>query len=246
MMKRVMEPEEHLFVAVKNNHTTDISTEIIQTLQQRVRSVQTWFLDLDDNHAPSPAKKIAKRAIGTSHFSPRYLQWCGSTAFKLVRSGKSVESEAWKEYVDRFLRNEDALAEVQRLFTPEYSRQSLYPGVEEFCGLVSDAQRFYVTRNIAEVASAYASILNFDGFFPESYNKEKVVEKYLKRNPHVQKYGVEGDSEEDGVMVDVLQFYGKEVIAFYSTETIQEESFDPWFNYVIEKDRTFLVDLLKR
>lgn len=243
-MKKATE-EEQLFVAAKEKVITKVTPELIQILREQVRSVQTWFFDLDDNHAPSPAKRIARRAMGTSHFSPKYLRWGVTSALKLVGKGKAAESEIWKEYVDLFLRDEKALAEVQRLFTPEYARESLYPGIEEFCGLVSNAQRFYVTRNIAEVVSVYASILNFDGFFPEAYNKERVVEEYVQRNPRIQSYGIEGDSEEDGAMIEVLQFYKKEVVSFYTTPDQKFKDADIRFDYVMAKDRTGLVKFLQ-
>jgi|SRR3989344_352019 len=217
----------------------------VGTLRQRINGVQTWFFDLDDNHAPSPAKKIARRAIGTSHLSPKYLQWCASTALKLAKKEKAAESETWKDYVDSFLRNTKARAEVQRLFTPEYARQSLYPGVEDFCGLISDAQRFYVTRNIAEVVRVYASILNFDGFFAEANNKERIVEEYLQSHPHVERYGVEGDSEEDAGMIEILQFYKRDVVSLYSTDD-PSSKINKRFDYSLSKDRTELVELLRK
>lgn len=241
-MKKATE-EEQLFVAVKEKVVTEVTPELIQVLREKVKSVQTWFFDLDDNHAPSPAKKIARNAMGTSHFSPTYLRWGVTSALKLAGKGKAAESEIWKEYVDLFLRDEKALAEVQELFTLEYARRSLYPGVEEFCGLISDSQRFYVTRNIAEVVGAYASALHFNGFFPEAYDKEKPVEGYLRKHPEIQRYGVEGDSEEDAAMIEVLQFYQKDVVSFYSVDypTFKE---DRRFQYIIPKDRRELVQIL--
>ena len=237
--------EEQLFAVVKREIITKVDEDDILKLRQRVRSVQTWFFDLDNNHAPSPAKTIAKRAIGTSHFSPKYLQWCASTALKLAQKGKAAESEAWKEYVNLFLRNDEARAEVEQLFTPEYALQSLYPGVEKVCGLISGAQRFYVTRNIAEVVSAYASALKFNGFYPEADDKGKLVEIYVKKNPQIQVYGVEGDSEEDIAMIDVLEFYKKDVVSFYSTNCPKGEGIETRFDYSIDKDRTGLVRLLQ-
>ncbi len=43
--------------------------EIRHELRDRIFRVHAWLFDLDDNHAYSPAKVIAKRAIGTSHFN---------------------------------------------------------------------------------------------------------------------------------------------------------------------------------
>jgi len=242
-MKKTAE-EEQLFVAVRDKVVTEVTPEIIKSLQEQVRNVQTWFFDLDDNHAPSPAKQIARSAMGTSHFSSKYLHWGVASALKLAVKGKAAESEIWKEYVDLFLRDEKALADIQRLFTPENARRSLYPGVEEFCGLISDSQRFYVTRNITEVVGAYASALHFNGFFPEAYDKERTVEGYLRKHPEIQRYGVEGDSEEDAAMIEVLQFYKKDVVSFYSVDypTFKE---DRRFQYIVPKDKRELVQILR-
>ena len=239
-MRYLVEPQNRIWVAVSDDFT---SGDAVQELEARVRSVQTWFFDLDDNHADSPGKKIAKRAIGTNHFSPSYIGWCAQTAWKLALKGKAGESETWRDYVDSFLRSEEALGDVKRIFTPESAKDSLYSGVEDFCGLVSGAERFYVTRNIAEVAEAYANALGFNCFFPESYNKGKVVEEYVKKNPNVASFGVDGDSEEDATMIEVLRFYDKEVLGFYSMDKPNGEM-HPKFDVSVSKDRSGLVQLL--
>ena len=239
-MRYLVKPQNGIWVAVTDNFSND---NAVEELRKRTGAVQTWFFDLDDNHADSPAKKIAKRAIGTNHFSPRYVGWCAKTAWKLAQKGKVAESETWRDYVDSFLRGEEALEYVRRLFTPESARKSLYSGVEDFCGLVSGAERFYVTRNIAEVAEAYAGALGFNGFFPESDNKEGVVEEYVRRNSHVVRFGVGGDSDKDAAMIDVLRFYDKEVLGFYSMDKPNDEV-HPKFDFYVSKDRSGLVELL--
>src|SRR3989344_793133 len=239
-MRYLIEPQNWIWVAVHDNFPREDS---VQEFEARTKAVQTWFFDLDDNHADSPAKKIAKLAMGTSHFSPRYLGWCTQTAWKLARKGKAAESETWRDYVKSFLRSEEALEQVRERFTLESARESLYSGVEDFCGLVAEAERFYVTRNIAEVAKAYASALSLNGFFPESDNKEKVVEEYVKRNQHVVRFGIDGDSEEDAGMIDVLRFYDKEVLGFYSMDKPNGE-IHPKFDVSVSKDRSGLVRLL--
>lgn len=239
-MKYLVEPKNGIWVAVGDYFS---GRDAVEELRNRTRAVQTWFFDLDDNHADSPAKNIAKQAIGTSHFSPSYVRWCVDTAWKLARNGKAAESETWRNYVNTFLRSEEALEEVRKRFTPESVRKSLYSGVENLCRLVSGAERFYVTRNIAEVAGAYASALGFNGFFPESDRKERIVEEYAKRNPHIVRFGVDGDSEEDAVMVDVLRFYDKEVLGFYSIDKPNGE-IPLKFDVSVSKDRRGLVGLL--
>src|SRR3989344_4871849 len=84
-MRYLIEPQNGIWVAVTDNFSND---NAVEELRKRTGAVQTWFFDLDDNHADSPAKKIAKLALGTNHFSPRYVGWCAQTAWKLVQKGK--------------------------------------------------------------------------------------------------------------------------------------------------------------
>lgn len=239
-MRYLVEPRNGPWVAVSEGFSRGSA---IEDLENRTRAVQTWFFDLDDNHANSPAKMIAKQAIGTNHFSPRYAWWCARTAWQLARKGKAAESETWRDYVNSFLRSGEALEEARRRFTPESAKQSLYPGVEDFCRLVSGAHRFYVTRNIAEVVEAYVSALGLNGSFPESADKGRVVEEYVQKNPHVVRFGVDGDSEEDVAMIDVLQFYHREVLGLYSMDRPNNEM-NPKFDVFVSKDRSGLVSLL--
>lgn len=243
-MRYIIKPHRGIFVAITDAFVNGTSIdEVVDKLRRRTRAVQTWFFDLDDNHADSPAKNIARKAMGTSHFSPHYLGWCAQTAWKLAREGKAAESEVWKEYVNRFLRNEKALAKIKSIWTPESARQSLYPGVEDFVQLISSAKRLYVTRNISEVAEAYTRALGLDGFFPETDHKEKIVENYVQRNPGVERFGVDGDSEEDAAMIDVLKFYRKEVLGLYSMDK-PNGRVHPAFDVSVSKDRTGLVRLI--
>lgn len=233
------------WTAMKEELSRNISTEELRgDLKRKVNSAQIWLCDLDDNHAPSPAKAMAKRAMGTSYFSPKYLAWAASTGIALAAKGKEAETEMWQKYVDLFLRDREALAEIENFFDQERVKQSLYQGVEEFFRLLP-VPRYYVTRNIAEVARAYAAFLEFRGSIAEAVNKEKAVEKIVRESPFIDIYGVDGDSEEDGVMIDVLKHYRKEVVSFQSMNAPDWEKVDRRFDYAVSKDRTSLVDIIK-
>lgn len=243
-MRYLIEPEYGIWVAVNDRLAGSSSdSELTRDLQQRTKAVQTWFFDLDDNHAYSPAKKLALERVGTNMFSPEFIWWVLTQGLP-AKFLKRRESEAWKKYVKNFLRSEEALQEVQKLYTKETAQQSLYSGVRDFAELFSSAERFYVTRNIAEVAEAYRSALGIDGFFPEADNKGKVVEKYLDEHPEVRIIGVDGDSEEDVAMIEVAQFYEKDVVSFYSMDK-PKDPMDQIFDYSVSKDRSGLVRLLQ-
>jgi len=58
-MKHLVEPKDGIWIAVNDKIAGSSSdNELKRELQQRTKSVQTWFFDLDNNHADSPAKKI--------------------------------------------------------------------------------------------------------------------------------------------------------------------------------------------
>ena len=91
---------------------------------------------------------------------------------------------------------------------------------------------------------SYALVLEFDGFFYEAFQKGKVVEDFVRKNPYFTRYGVEGDSEEDGEMIDLLQFYHKETVSFQVMESFQPEKMDLRFEYALSRDHRGLVELL--
>ncbi len=219
---------------------------LIQELQHRVYATQVWFFDLDDTQASSPGKEIIRQAIGTYHYSPQYLFWLAGTGLKALGRKKQWVSSSWQQYVNTFLRPESARAEVLETFDIETVRSSLYPGVNSFCDCVSHSQRYYVSRNIKEVVESYVYVLGFDGFFYEAFQKGKAVEDFVRQNPALQRYGVEGDSEEDGEMIDLLRFYHKETISFQVMESLQPKKIDPRFEYALSRDHRGLVELLTR
>lgn len=217
---------------------------LIPELQHRIYAAQVWFFDLDDTQANSPGKEVIRAAIGTHHYSPQYLLWLAGTGLKALGRKKQWVSSSWQQYVNTFLRSEPARAEVLEKFDLETVRSSLYQGVQSFCDCVSHSQRYYVSRNIKEIVESYAYVLGFDGFFYEAFQKGKVVEDFIRQNPALQRYGVEGDSEEDGEMIDLLTFYRKEIISLQVMKSLQPEKMDSRFEYALGRDHRGLVELL--
>ena len=243
-MKFIQPPEKGSWVTAREDIAAGKSQEKLRVdLKQRVLSVQSWFFDLDDNHADSPAKIIVRSAIGTSYCNPQYLKWCVTAGLSLLHQGKAAESACWQNYVQQFLRDPEAQEKARELFSPQKVQSSLYPGVESFCSMVSSADTSYVTRNITPVAEAYAKCLGINGCFAQANHKEKVVEQYVQGHPELQRYGVDGDSQEDGAMIDVLHFYKKQVVGLYSMES-PTQNMDLRFDYATSKNRSGLVRIL--
>ncbi|HII89380.1 TPA: hypothetical protein HA253_07350 [Candidatus Woesearchaeota archaeon] len=235
------------WVALPEGAGSSLSLDaLVQDLRRRTGAVQTWFFDLDDNHAPSPAKFLVRRAAGTHHLSPAYLQWCLKTAISWVQKGKKAESGCWEAYKERFLGTPQAEQELPLLLSLKRAGETLYPGVREFCSLVAGAERYYVTKNIPLVAELYATMQRFDGYFADAARKERAVEQYLVGHPWIERYGVDGDSEDDGAMVDILRWYKKEVLSFYSQDEPDDTTFDSRFSVAVSKNRKSLVFLLKK
>lgn len=259
-MKFLLEPRDGTWVAMneqlrnKDGEWPDLSTAI-SNLRERVYSAQKWFMDLDDNHTPSPAKVIAKRAIGTSHFDLAYVQWAAGTAWALAIQGKASESTRWQAYVDSFLRTPKALEEVKKQFKPE--SLTFYPGVVQWCRLVTDcnARLYYVSRNIAEVVLNYTTALDIQSngiidmwYHGEVFNKAEFVKQHSFRHPLPSYYhptfGVDGDSAEDGDMIDVIRQHRVPVVGIQSMNSPRDH-LDPRFDYAVSKDRRGLVKLLQ-
>lgn len=251
-MRFIRKPERGAWVAVRDDLVLGMTEEEIKIiLRNKFLDVQVWFADLDDSDARSPGKKLVKKAVGAKGrwLNPHYLCWVMGTAKALAEHGKRAESECWADYVNQFLRNEDVLTRIKELFTPKEVKGSLYPGVEEFYSLLP-ADKFYVTKNIEEVARAYANVLGFAGFFSEVEDKSRLVENFILDRPGILRYGVSGDSLEDEQMVDVLNFYYRkrkidQPTTLYRADKPTREKMNPRFQVQIGKDRSGLVELLK-
>ncbi len=239
-MKFLIEPQNGLFLGTQD--TTQSAESIIDNLRERFYSTEAWFLDLDDNHAKSPAKMIAKRALGTSRFNPSYLNWCLQTAVALATRGKASESESWRDYVEKFLRNPESIEEVRKVITPELAKNSFYPGVLDLCGMLT-GRKIYVSRNIEPIIRVYAGVANIDDCIAECSDKSFPVSEYLTRNLHLNNVGIEGDSEEDIKMIEAARSRDRKVISICSMDSPEKpvEGFD----FYVSKDRRGLVELLR-
>ncbi len=214
-------------------------------LQQKVFRTELWLSDLDDTHAPSPAKHAALHALGTSHLRPHYWWWGLRSALRILGGDATAETESWREYVHSFLRSPAALDEIKSRFTVERAAATLYPGVASLhTRILSHVPRCYVTRNIREIVDPYAQALAFQGVVVEAFDKGRAVQEIVCRFPHLTRYAVEGDSADDGQIVAALRDAGKEVLGLYVMKEPNVRRLDIHFDYAVSRSRAALVDLL--
>lgn len=215
-------------------------------LIKKFRDLSLCISDLDDTDAKSPAKKIA---LEMNHFglNPEYWAWVAKTGFGRLTKGKSDESKAWKEFVETFLRDQDELDRLQEKLTPDYVKNTLFPGVEEFYSLLpEDMIKIYVTRNIQEVGDAYGNVLGFEEVLAEQFDKEQAIRLISERYPERRRLALKGDSFEDEAILDFLNFrLEKGEIDYALSIYVIESDANDRFDINIRQDYTGLVNLLK-
>ena len=106
--------------------------------------------------------------------------------------------------------------------------------------------KFYVTRNIKEIAQAYKQAAGFTGFMLEQFDKEKSIEELVKKHPERKRFILKGDSQEDEVALDYLEFSKRkkridEVLSIFVTD--HPCSVNNKFDIHIGRDYTKLVEL---
>ena len=223
---------EGIFVGVNDNLSSEKVKEIFL-------STNTWYIDLDDNLAKSPAKAIAMRAIGTKHYDPRYIDWCINTALELILHGKTAESRTWLEYVNNFLKDDKLEVELAK-FAESFVEKSLYPGVPDLMKLIDGKRKMLITRNVPAIAEAYAKRLGL-GFVANAWNKREVV----ARNLFEGSASVMGDSGEDVEMLEGLNVGSR--CLFYTLINPKQELLDISDPVVYtSRDRRGLVEVLTR
>lgn len=216
-------------------------------LVKRILATDICISDLDDTDAPSPAKVLASdwRHYGRS---PAYWTWLFKAGTKHLLFGKKSESGSWEKFINKFLRDPEELSRIEKLFTPEYLESTLFPGVKEFYGLLPrDAIRIYLTRNIREVALAYAGYLGINEIHAEQFDKHLTIQKIIQ-TPYLRKrWLVKGDSDEDQEVLSFLKYQKTrdkidDVVGIYVTE----EKLNPRFDINLFQDYRPLVELMKK
>ncbi len=236
-------PEGETWVAAHDRMLTKGLEYAKADLCEQVGSVQAWFCDLDDNHAPSVAKDIGYGRVGTSMFDPSFVSWAvvhGAPAWL----DKSRETSAWRKYVDRFLQNGRAKRELDEMLAHDRVIDSLFPDVTTFQSMIS-GERVYVTRNIERVAMAYARALSFGWYAANADDKGQVVDSVLEDNPWINSVGVTGDSCEDGAMIEAAQKRGCNVVSIQTMARPDPRKMDERFGFAVSQNRGGLVNVLR-
>ena len=228
--------------------TYDFLKPIAQkSLIDRIKKIDICVSDLDYTDATSPATAIV---TDISHFfsKPGYIHWAIKTAFGKILNGQLADSKYWSEFIELFLRESSELDYIKCKFTEERIRKSLLPRVEEFYrNLPSKSYKVYITRNIKELADAYAKMLDLNLVIAEAFNKWKEVEKLFPEYGRYKNWLIKGDSEEDVEVLDFLKLKKRkhhidDVVGIY----VCGHSYNPNFDINIPQDYTGLVRAMKK
>jgi hypothetical protein len=218
-------------------------TEIVS----RILTANICVSDLDDTDALSPAKRIG---FDFKHFGkyPSYWSWILTSGLNYLFNGKNAESQSWRNFLEKYLRNPQELERIAQIFNPAAINESLFPGVIQFYQSLSlSCSKVYVTRNIGEIASAYALELGIDQLYSETYDKRKVLENLVNSNPQCRRWIVKGDSDEDTEMLDYLRFKKKnrkidDVVGI----KVAKSKPDPDYDLTLFRDYRGLVELIHK
>ncbi len=104
-----------------------------------------------------------------------------------------------------------------------------------------------MTRNLERIAYRYSKVLPYTGYYHEAKDKAAVVEAFIKSRPEVRRYGSGGDSAEDEVAADVLDFYYRRGLIEQPVCLFRAGSplvLNRAFNVFVGKDRTALAKVL--
>lgn len=243
-MEFVIEPKNGIWVAVKPG------VKLPEYLD-RIKNADVLAADIDDTIAPSPAKRIAFSKLKDIRFlaSPKFMMWGFNTCLDLAVKGKAAESDAWKDFIELFLRDPAEQDKIRRQYTPEFARSTFYPGVADFYArLPRYMKKFFVTRNIREVGEAYLEAAGFNELLPEQFDKRGSLDMILLMQPEARRFLVQGDSEEDQEFLERLELKKKigrlhQVTSIYVSGS--PYSLNPAFDINIGRDYTGLVKLLQ-
>ncbi len=216
--------------------------EIVEDLREQVLSVEMWLLDLDGTYASYPGIDAAKAALGTNYTNKEYLEWMTRSGLGFLRSGGNNHSEAWFDYIDRFLDSEGR-REAQKYFTPKRVRESLHEDTINWRKKLNNNGRIFVTRNIAEITYPYAIELDVEAAYLEVKDKAQVVREIVA-NFKIDKFGVEGDTIEDAVMIDEVRRLGKRALGIQVMKRINGTALDS-FDVYTTRDRGALLEILR-
>lgn len=244
-MKFIKKPNKNrIWLAIQDNLNSFF-------LKQQILNSDICISDLDDTDVPSSAKKLVYDSLRSIRIlNPKFLSWYLRTGYKLLKKGKTAESETGKEYIELFLRNPRELERVKAKFTNERIQHWLYPGIQElYRTLPAKMYKIYFTRNIMELGETFARFLGFNQVIPEVFDKEKTTVQFIETHSQFKRYFVKGDSQEDEAILEALEFYKEKgkiesIISCYRADS--PNKMNKRFTVNLGKNYFALVEILKR
>ena len=149
-----------------------------EDLIRRLYNANLMISDLDETDAPSPAKRTAyKSLLKPSYWSPRYFRWVFFTGFDFLLHGKSIESNAWYNFLH--LIPPEELERMKQKYTTEYARERLYNGVSTFYRMLPNSKKVSMSRGIMEFLEGFGKALGSE-IKERSFDKRETTETVLK------------------------------------------------------------------
>ena len=217
-----------------------------EDLIRRLSNASLMISDFDETDAPSPAKRIAyKSLLNPSYWGPRYLLWLFTTEYDLLLHGKSVESNAWYNFLHLIPPKE--LGRIRQEHTAEYARRRLYNGVSTFYQMLPNSKKVSMSRGIKEFLEGFGEVLGSE-IKERSFDKIKTTEIILKEHPDRTRVILRGDSAED--KESAVYLIGKkergeldDVVTIHVAKS--HKNADPFYDINTSTDHTGLVSLME-
>lgn len=179
------------------------------------RMLETDYIisDLDHTVAYSPAAKIAYSFLNLVTRYDRFFS-CGfwgwalpcflDLAWDYATGGQDAEERQWKRFHDRFLTDPEELDLQTRLHVSQ-AKSSAFPGLLDFYQLFPHAKKAMVTRNIPQIARAYASVYGYDLVVANAYDQERSIDEALDAFPERRNVLFKGDAKSDENLLRILK-----------------------------------------
>ncbi len=180
----------------------------------RVTSADIMVSDFDGTDVRTPLKRAVMGYLSSPHNilrHPGLVSWGFKALVKKAMDGKDAESFLWQDLTE--ILGEDTEDMIEKLYESEKDKSEcklgrcLLPGVRDLYEQLSDANKFYISRNSHDIISLYAPLT---GVTPENIHtgarKEILLEDIIANNPG-KRYLIRGDSRSDSEVADVADFY---------------------------------------
>ena len=175
-------------------------------LVRRIRSTDIILSDLDKTDA-YPGREVALSFLtnGRNILDRKFWNWAGTAGYLLYLEGKQAYNNVVLSFANLFVKTPSELTRIRKKYQESYVLTTFYPAVLDFYSAFPKALKIYVTRNIKEIATAYAAGAHFNYAMPEQYDKKSAVDIIHQEFPDKKQYLVRGDTIEDQAMAQRLK-----------------------------------------